>query len=247
MAAQVRGQRRGVGIALNRVLFETLGKHIGQANRNVWISHPPAPLLQGRGCRGTTFKCFEQKQAERINVGSAVHGGGRRPQLAGRPQRGQLLRRHERRRAPQPLRGAVGSQRLAREVEIQQHRLAVGGDEHVGRFQVQVDQAALVSIVQGVRQAGADPADRLHIGRLIQQLPDRTVDGRRQRLRRLGLIESLHQMLAGALLGRQSSQPFQQLRQRRAAEIRHAQQAQVSRLVLLDRIERDDLRMLQTR
>jgi hypothetical protein len=48
-------------------------------------------------------------------------------------------------------------------MEIKQHRLAVRGKQDVRRFDVHVQQAALMSVLQAIRQTRTDRADRLNV------------------------------------------------------------------------------------
>ena len=75
----------------------------------------------------------------------------------------------------------AGLDRLAREMEVKQHRLSVAGDQDVRRLHVHVNQAMNVSLVQAVGQAGRDPADRMDVRRLIKIFAIRAVAGRRRR------------------------------------------------------------------
>ena len=55
-------------------------------------------------------------------------------------------------------------QRIGRQVEIQEHRLTIVGEQNVGGLDVPMNDAALVGVGQGVRQSFADPQDRIDIG-----------------------------------------------------------------------------------
>ncbi len=140
----------------------------------------------------------------------------------------------------------AGADRLPGEVEVEQHRLAVGRQQHVGRLEVEVDQAALVGVLQGIGQAGADPADRLDVGGPGQGLPGRP-PGRRdeRRARPATRSEGLEQVLPGAPRRRHAPHRLEQLRQRGAAEVGHAQHAEAAGRVVLDGVERDDVGVLQ--
>ena len=58
--------------------------------------------------------------------------------------------------------------RIVGQVEIQQHRLAIVGQQHVGRLQVAVDDAAIVGVRQAVGQLAPDPQDRLNVGLALE-------------------------------------------------------------------------------
>ena len=135
----------------------------------------------GPGLRNRSAQGLIQEKSEGIQVGTAVHHHGNRTLFPRLCQGHTLLRRHIRGRSAQPprLRPARLNE-LIGEVEVQKHRLRVGGKEHVGRLHVQVHQAASVSVLQGVGQAGANPADGLDIRgpseELTNRIPRRQVD-----------------------------------------------------------------------
>ena len=73
----------------------------------------------------------------------------------------QVLRGHVRRRASHGCRsqGSIGLT-LLREIEIEQHRLAVRAQEDIGRLDIAVEDAALVGMLQRLSQACDDPGSR---------------------------------------------------------------------------------------
>jgi len=168
--------------------------------------------------------------AEREDVGPAVHRGEDRPSLDDRSDRLGLLGGHVGRSAAEVDRGRVAlGQRLPGQVEVEEHRLAVAGDQDVGRLDVHVDEVAVVGVLQAVGDADADPADRLDVGGPGDVAPERP-SGRRDRDRQAGLDpvdrpEDLAPRAAGRL---DVVQDFEDLRQRRAAEEGHAEDLQAA-------------------
>src|SRR5208283_3584560 len=71
---------------------------------------------------------------------------------------------------------------VQREVEVQQHWLAVYAHEDVGRLDVAVQHPAVVCVLQAFRQPGHDPGADLHVP---EPAPgrERTVDRLRRRFR----------------------------------------------------------------
>jgi len=94
------------------------------------------------------------------------------------------------------VRGGAG------DVEVEQHGLPVRGQEHVGRLQVQVNQAALVGELKGLGQANADPADGVDVRHLGQVLMAGPLNGKGDQRRLLRLGQSLLEAAARALPGR---------------------------------------------
>ena len=62
--------------------------------------------------------------------------------------------------------GAIPSRcdRPPHKMEIQEHRLAISGQQHVRRFDVHVNQTAIVCVLQAVGKAGPDRDDRIDVG-----------------------------------------------------------------------------------
>ena len=95
-----------------------------------------------------------QEHPERVDIRPAIHRVADRPPLAQGLNRPPMLGRHESERPAQPLgRRLFRIDRTAGQVEVQQHRLAIAGQEHVGRLDIHMDQVALVRVLQPVCQA----------------------------------------------------------------------------------------------
>ena len=99
VAAQVCGQGRRIGIPFVRLHLEALGDDIGQPDGNFRVARSPRRLPRLSGRLRPTVQRFEQQQPERVDVGPAVHGDRDRTAFVDRPEGGELLRRHECRRA----------------------------------------------------------------------------------------------------------------------------------------------------
>ena len=68
-----------------------------------------------------------------------------------------------------PARARSASFASCGQVEVEQHRLAVVGDQDVGRLDVPVHDAALVGMGQGVGQPLADPQDGIDVGSCLKK------------------------------------------------------------------------------
>ena len=87
-------------------------------------------------------------------------------------RRGMLLGRHVRRRATQAVgKRSIGGNRLARQVEIKEHRLAIRRDQQVGRLQVEMQEAAFVRVLQRICAPSANPTDGLCVRSSRQESP----------------------------------------------------------------------------
>ncbi len=133
-------ESRGLGVARSALVG---GPEQGLDDRR------PAP---GRGERPLAGQGLEEHDAEAVDVGPAVDGF--RSALG---ESMEVLRRHVV-DGPSQRVGvggrAVACDRLARQVEVQQHGHAVGGDQHVGRLDVAVEHATIVGMARGPRPAG---------------------------------------------------------------------------------------------
>ncbi len=212
------------------------------------ISSPdPRSIARSRLVRGRALadERFVEQHAERIDVRARVE---RQRQRAAGPQgldAAELLGRHIAGRPADAIGpGGLGLADFVSQVKVEQHRLAVAGQQHVGRLDVQVHQAALVGIVQGVGQARADPADRLLVGRLLQKADGRPVGiGRRVEFALLGR-QHLGNRQAAQPAGAADVQSVQDPRPARSAQKRHAQRPDVSLGKLLHQEQGHDVGVL---
>ena len=190
---------------------------------------------------------FVQEQAKRVDIRPAIDGHGHHLGLADRLQRQPLFRGQVLDGAAHAI-GSLGPSldRLMSQVKIQQHGLGIRGQQHVGGLQVQMDQAMFVRIVQRVGQAGPHPAHGLNVGSAAKELPVRA-HGRDGNLPGLGLVQGIENVLARPLSHRLVFEDLQHPGQAGAAEIRHAQQPQVAGGIILNGVERDNVRVLQVR
>ena len=102
-----------------------------------------------------------EDDAEGIDVGSAVDlcvvPGCLILQLS---HRGDMLRRHVRQSSAQ-VGGALTVRAVEScQVEVEQHRIGVGGDEHVGGLDVVVQNSAIVGVLKCFGETGSPPRDR---------------------------------------------------------------------------------------
>ena len=102
---------------------------------------------------------FEQDDAEAVEVAPGVE----RAELGAEHR--ELLRRHVGEGATdQRELGAPAELRVFREVEVEQHRTAVVGQQHVRGFQVAVQDAATVRVSQPVGELAGEGQDGVHVG-----------------------------------------------------------------------------------
>jgi hypothetical protein len=162
-AAQVLGQLERARIAPLALALQGLLQHHHQVARQVV---PEAArvgqrvvedaLVHALGARvlerPAQRQALVQHHAQRVDVRAPVELAGARGELLGRHV-GRRSRVESRRRQRGQLRVA-----LARQAEVQDHRLAAGRDHQVGRLDVAVDDAGLVRGVQRARRA----LDELH-------------------------------------------------------------------------------------
>ncbi len=179
LAAKVLRQGRGILVAIARVGRQALTDDVRQADAD---TRRPAECgglawlvrLGTAGGQGVA-----EQEAECKDVRPPVHGAGYGLTFGDRLHGRLLLGRHPARRPPEAIGDELaGPERSAGEMEVEQHRLAVGGDQDVRRLEVHVDQAASVGIMQRIGQAGGDPDDRLDVRGLLQAPAKRPV-GRR--------------------------------------------------------------------
>ena len=112
-------------------------------------------------------------------------------------------------------------------------------------FAVEMHEAAVVRILQGLRQTRSDPADCLYVRGPGQKLP-RGISGRQVDAGSgLGLVQGAHEVLSCALAERLRRKCRQELRQRRAAKIRHTQGPQIALRVFQHGEQRHDVGMLE--
>jgi hypothetical protein len=143
---RVRRRRHGrVPVPRRRRLLQPGGEGV----------HQLGPLDPGAGERGLAGQQLERHRPEPEQVGPVVHRGG-----PGVEHPAELLRGHVRDRAPdRGLRAA----RVERQVEVEQHRVAGVGEQHVRRLHVEVEDAAAVGVVE----PGGDPAEEPQRGRRV--------------------------------------------------------------------------------
>ena len=141
--AEVRGQGGRVLETLGRLLGETLPDDVREPDAHPRMAADEGPGVAGAAGRAGHGERLADQEAEGEDVGPAVHGGGDGPPLLDRLHRRALLRRHPARRPAEPIGDPVaGGDRRPGQVEVEQHRLAVGGDQDVRRLDVHVHVAA---------------------------------------------------------------------------------------------------------
>ena len=138
------------------------------------------------------------------------------------------------------------------EVEVQQHRLAVVGQQDVGGLQVPVDDAPPVRVGQPVGQPHGQPEDRLDIGQALRrgagsEGPDApgSVGGHPHVAHPLSCpgLDPVQQVLPRVRQRRPASQIREDVGERGRAEERHADGLEGVRL--MDRVDRHDVGVLQ--
>ena len=105
--------------------------------------HPPQRDRPGpRTASARASRCRSVRPPLRLSVVPAE-----------RVESGPLLGRHVIGRAAEPLGTAfAGQQGLPGQVKIKQQRLTIGGKQHVGWLQIEMNEAALVGVLKPVRQ-----------------------------------------------------------------------------------------------
>ena len=247
VSPQVIRQGSCVAITLGRLRCQAFQSDVGQPDADLGVAavaelagHVPAP-------RTSAAESFAQQEPQCIKIRAVVHGcRDWLPQAHGL-ECGFLFGCHPARCSAQSVRDPLaGLDRLAREMEVKQHRLSITRDQDVRRLHVHVNQAMNVSLVQAVGQAGRDPADRMDIRRLIKIFVIRAVAGRgRRRAPSLDLVEHIEEVTPPALVVGDLGQRLQNPRQARPTKVRHAQCSQASIRERLLREQGDDVRVLQ--
>ena len=140
---------------------------------------------------------------------------------------------------PKPLAPGLG---VGREVEVEEHRPAVGAQQHVGRLEVAVVDGAAVQEGQGVGELRSQQGHSLGIGGRQQQRVRRRPFARRRRARtrRAGGVED-DPRAAGSTgcLRREDAV------QGRSAQVRHADGRQARALVLAHRVDLDHVGVVE--
>ena len=225
--AQVLGQCGGVRIPVRGPLGQALREDVLEAD-----AHPGITLAQGglevvggRGARAA--QRLAEQQAQGIVVRAMIDRFGDRFAGRDRIQRGAVLGRHPARGPADPIGEPLpGADRPACQVEVQEHRRAVGRDQHVGGLDVHVDQAVGVGLLQGVGQPRADPADRLDIRDLLDLAAVRPIERGGLGARGLQAIQHMDDVPASTIGGGDRRQRLQDSREARAAQVGHAQRPQ---------------------
>jgi hypothetical protein len=201
---------------------------------------PAGPRWGGQG-DGPAEQLVEQ-QTQGVHVGATVHRG--RDGTAGtrRRQGGLLLRGEDVGCAadPAPCLRSRG-EGLAGQVEIQQHGLGLGRQQHVSGLDVEVDQGALVRVLQCVGEARHDPARRVRKRGALQEAAHAAGEvGRPPRP-----LEGAQEVAPRSPRRRSGGQRAQQLGKRQAAHVGHAQRPQALAGERLDEVQGHDVRVLQ--
>ncbi len=189
-----------------------------------------------------------EHQSQRINVRSAVDDALDRPAFAHGIEGQLLFGRHiGRRTAKGGGRRPFRPQRCLGKMKVKQHGLRVGGQQHVGGFDIQVDKPAIVSVSERVRQAGANPTDRLLIRSRGEERSRRPVLGHHHGTRQARRVEAPQHVTTRALGRRHVVGRFEHALKGSAAQVRHAQNALAGRPIVLNRENRNDMSVLQPR
>jgi hypothetical protein len=224
------------------VLGEAAADDVAEARGDLGID--AGEWRGGGGERECAAEGFAEDGAECVEVGAGVYGGFDGTAVAEGLDGGELLGRHVGGRAAEVVRDkAAGAEGRAGEVEVQEHGLAVGGEEDVGGLEVEVNQAALMGEVEGVGEGGGGPADRLGVGDAGEHLAGGAVGGGRCRL--LDAVDGVEDVAAGALVQRHGGEGFKERGEGGAAEAGHAEDAEVAVGVVADGVEGDDVGVLE--
>ncbi len=203
-------------------------------------AHRDRPRRQGERPRAAD-QAIEEDHPQGIKVGTLVDslGGAAR-------KRFQMLGCHVG-QGPAHARGEflrVADLGFLRQVEVEQHRQAVAGHQHVRGLDVAMQDAPVMGVLQGLRHPGPPPGDRLGVAPPLEGVPaGRLLDP--HALRRLQAVQQLQQLGPGANgpdLG-----PVEDLEERDPAEVGHAEQMQAGGRVGPVGIDGNDVGVLQPR
>ncbi len=158
--------------------------------------------------------------------------------------------------------GGVGRQ-LVSDVEVQEEGLPLGTDQDVRRLYVPVENASLMGVMEPVGELRHDPGDRRMVAHAAQELEGGLGFGRGPGEGSLGLLgpprlptralgcggvnhfEGFDQLAAPARLSRRGPGRFHDAGECRTAEVRHADRAEASLSILMDREDRHDIGVLE--
>ncbi len=244
---QVVREHGRAGISPTGILRQGTRDDRGQSRADPMIRAPQSggdPVLVRRPLAG---QCDVQHHAQRVNVGPGVDGRGR-PAIGQRHQRGELLRRDERGRAPDPPRARpAGSQRGIRQVEVEQQGQAVRRQQDVRRLHIPVDEIPQMRMMERLGQAQPDPGDRPFVRLLGEELPRGARGRERDPCRDRGPIQDREEFAPGPLRGGTARHSFQQVFQGRATQIGQADDPEAPFREVLRRQDRHDVRVLEPR
>ena len=132
-------------------------------------------------------------------------------------------------------------------MKVEQQGLTIRSDQNIRRLDIKVDKLPVVSVLERVGQTRGHQADRLDIGRLIEETairPRRLASQGILRLGRIKSIEGVEDVGPASTIVRDGGQFVQDMGEGRAAEIRHAEGPKSALGKDLFRIKRDDMSML---
>ena len=131
-----------------------------------------------------------QEPAQRVEIGGPIESVRQRPGPVDGVVGGPLFRRHVIGRAAERQRHLLArGESGVGEMEVEQQRLAVGGEQDVRRLDVEMDEPAFVGVVERLGQARADPADGIDVRHAPQPGPGTAALGHRQRRPAAGAVE----------------------------------------------------------
>ncbi len=247
MASQIDGHFARISVSIGGIVGEALVQNIFKPTTYAGVC--PAKLHARLCCVGrrqAAGKRFIKHDRERIDIGSAVDAVRDRQASPDSIHRRALLGRRVTRSAadarrflpPEPF-------YIASQMEIEQHRLTVGGQKNVRRFHVQMRQATLMGIVQRIRETSANPANRIDVFRPRKESKGRSGFAKR-RVFLTPRIDQLFGNMSDAAIGDPTlSKPLQDRMPRLTSQIRHAQCSQAGTRKILHEIERHDMGVLQ--